>query len=142
LKRRDQAKAAFLKTLEISPSHAEAHNNLGALLQEQGDLAQAAAHFRKAIEIQPGLRLARFHLGRIYANQRRYAEAIAQFERAAGVDDEATPGYLYALGATLARAGDADGARSTLTAAREKAVARGQGSLAAAIGRDLERLRR
>ena len=137
-----EAEAAFQKALSLDPGYAEAHNNLGALLQEQGDLAGAEYHFQKAIEFQPGLRLARFHLGRIYATQRKFALAIEQFERAASVDDEATPAYLYALGATQARAGKAAIARSTLAAARQKALARRQSSLAASIGRDLEKLRR
>jgi tetratricopeptide (TPR) repeat protein len=140
--RRADARAAFEKALAINDGHAPAHNNLGAMLQEQGQLAEAAAHFRRAVELDPGLRLARFHLGRIYANQRRFREAIDEFERAAAVDDEATPAYLYALGATKARAGDAAGARATLTRAREKALARAQTALAGAIERDLGALNR
>ncbi|MGE5647675.1 MAG: tetratricopeptide repeat protein [Acidobacteriota bacterium] len=139
--RRAEAQAAFAKTLSINPGYADAHNNLGALLQEQGRLQEAAAHFRKAVDLQPGLRLARFHLGRIYANQRRYREAIEQFEQAAAVDDEATPRYLYALGATRARAGDKSGAAATLAEARRKALAWGQTELARSIGSDLDRLR-
>jgi tetratricopeptide (TPR) repeat protein len=140
--RRGEAKTAFLHALSLDPNHAEAHNNLGALLEEQGQLAEAAQHFRKAIELQPGLRLARFHLGRILANQRRYSQAIEQFQHAVEVDDESTPAYLYALGATQARAGDFPVARSTLSAARDKAAARGQSALVASIERDLAKLKR
>jgi tetratricopeptide (TPR) repeat protein len=140
--RRAEAEAAFRKTLSINPGHAEAHNNLGALLEEQGRLADAARHFRKAIELQPGLRLARFHLGRIYANQRQYALAIEQFQRVVEVEDEATPAYLYALGATQARAGDTAQAVSALAAARDQALARGQTALATSIDRDLAKLKR
>ena len=140
--RRAEGQAAFLHALAINPNHAQAHNNLGALLAEQGKLAEAAAEFEKAIAIDPNLRLARFHLGRIYANQRRWPQAIEQFQRAVEVDDEATPTYLYALGATEARAGQAAAARATLSGAHAKAVARGQSALAASIERDLEKLRR
>ena len=63
--------------------------------------------FAKRSKSSPLSRLARFHLGRIYANQRRFPEAIEQFHRAVeGADDESRPAYLYALGATQARAGD------------------------------------
>jgi tetratricopeptide (TPR) repeat protein len=141
LGRRAEAQAAFAKTVAINPGYADAHNNLGALLQEQGRLNEAAQHFRKAIDLQPGLRLARFHLGRIYANQRRFPQAIEQFERAVAVDDEATPMYMYALGATRARAGDKSGAVATLAEARRKALAWGQAALAGSIERDLDRLR-
>jgi MFS family permease/tetratricopeptide (TPR) repeat protein len=138
--RRDEAREAFVKALEINPNHAEARNNLGMILQEQGRLPEAAREFQKAIDARPDLRLARFHLGRIYANQQRWPEAIAQLQRAAEGDEEATPTYLYALGATQARAGQREAARVSLTAAKAKAVARGQSGLADAIGRDLRRL--
>jgi len=138
--RRREAQAAFEKALAINPGYAEAHNNFGALLEEQGRLADAARHFERAVELQPDLRLARFHLGRIYANQRKFPQAIAQFERAVTVDDEATPTYLYALGATQARSGHTTAALSTLAIARQKAFARGQASLTASIDRDLARL--
>jgi tetratricopeptide (TPR) repeat protein len=141
-KRLAEARAALEKALAINPAYAEAHNNLGVLLQEQGRLDLAARHFEQAIQLQPGLRIARFHLGRIFANQQRFAQAIEQFERAVEVDDEATPTYLYALGATQARAGDAARAASTLATARQKALSRGQLSLAQSIERDLARLKR
>ena len=142
-KRRGEARAAFEKSLAINPGYADAHNNLGTLLEEEGKLAGAAEHFRKAIELQPSFRLARFHLGRIYANQRRYPEAIEQFKRAVeGPEDESRPAYLYALGATQARAGDTPSAAATLAMARERAVALGQAALAESIDRDIERLRR
>jgi tetratricopeptide (TPR) repeat protein len=138
--RRDEAREAFAKALEINPNHAEARNNLGMILQEQGRLAEAAREFEKAIDARPDLRLARFHLGRIYANQQRWPDAIAQLQRASEGDEEATPTYLYALGATQARAGQRDAARASLAAARAKAVARGQSGLVGAIDKDLASL--
>jgi len=140
--RRVEAQAAFVRALAINPNHAGAHNNLGTLFEEQGKLGQAAKEFEKAISADPGMRLARFHLGRIYANQRRWTQAIQQFQRAVEVDDEATPTYLYALGATEARAGQPAAALATLSGAYAKATARGQSTLAASIERDIEKLRR
>ena len=142
-KRRDEARAAFARALAINPGYAEAHNNLGTMLEEEGKLESAAEHFRRAIEVQPSFALARFHLGRIYANQRRYSEAIEQFKRAVeAAEDESKPTYLYALGATQARAGDASSAAANLATARERALGLGQTALAASINRDLERLKR
>jgi tetratricopeptide (TPR) repeat protein len=142
-KRRREARAAFEQALAINPGYAEAHNNLGTLLEEDGKLASAAGHFRQAIEAQPSFQLARFHLGRIYASQRQYSKAIEQFQRAvSGTDDGSKPAYLYALGATQARAGDSSSAEATLASAREKALAMGQTALAASIDRDLTRLKR
>ncbi len=140
--RHAEAEAAFRKALSINPRYADAENNMGVLLQEEGKLEQAKSHFEKAVALQPSLRLAHFHLGRILANQQRFPQAIEQLRQAAAVDDDATPTYLYALGATQARAGDAAQASSTLNSAREKALARGQASLASSIEHDLGRLRR
>jgi tetratricopeptide (TPR) repeat protein len=140
--RRAEARAAFAGALAINPNSADAHNNMGELLQEQGHLDEAANEFERAVTLQPGLRLAHFHLGRIYANQRRWSSAIEHLRKAADGDDEATPTYLYALGATQARAGDSSGAADVLAAARDKALARGQSELAASITRDLGKLRR
>jgi tetratricopeptide (TPR) repeat protein len=102
----------------------------------------AAQHFLAAVELEPGQHLARFHLGRIYANRGRYAEAVAQFERAAEAGGDAASTYLYALGATQARAGNVRAAVKTLGAAREKAVSAGQMTLASTIERDLAKLKR
>lgn len=141
-KRRNDAQRAFEETLKINEGHAGAHTNLGAILQEKGQLDDAARHFQRAVELQPDQHLARFHLGRIYTKQGRYAQAMEQFERAAGTNDEAAPTYLYALGATQARAGKLGAAVETLSAARDKAVSKGQSELASSIGRELAKLRR
>jgi tetratricopeptide (TPR) repeat protein len=135
-----EAKRAFQLALNADPNYAGAHNNLGAILQQEGKLREAQRHFERAVELDPQLRLARFHLGRLYANQRRYPDAITQFREIVVVDDDSTPAYLYALGATYARSGDAAQARATLAQALDKANKRGQSGLATSIGRDLSRL--
>lgn len=136
-----EARAAYEKALKIQPGYAVAHNNLGALLQEQGRIDEAAAHFAKALAADPSQRLARFHLGRIEANRGRWREAIRQFEEIVREDDEATPTYLYALGAAYARTGQMAESRKALEDARQRAAARGQAGLVAAIERDLGRLK-
>jgi len=138
--RRAEAQSAFEKAIAADPGHAEAHHNLGAVLQESGQLAAAQRQFEKAVAIRPDYRLAYFQLGRLYANQRRYPQAIAAFERAAAAEDDATATYLYALGATYARAGRSADARSTLLRARDFAARRGQTALAESIERDLGKL--
>ena len=136
-----KARQAFERVIRIDPGNADAHHNLGALLQESGKLAEAAREFQRAIEINPSAANSYFQLGRIEANQKRYAEAIAHLEKAASGDEEATPTYLYALGATQARAGDSTRARASLMAARDRAAQRGQADLANTINQDLARLR-
>ena len=43
----------FRRTLELSPDHVDAHNNLGALLAQQGSLQEAAAHLEAALRLRP-----------------------------------------------------------------------------------------
>jgi superkiller protein 3 len=139
--RRAEAQAAFEKAIAADPGYAEAHHNLGAVFQETGRLAAAQRAFEKAVAIRPDYRLAHFQLGRLYANQHRYPAAIAAFERACTGEDEATGTYLYALGATYARAGRRADAVSTLERALDFSTRRGQPALAQSIERDLVKLR-
>lgn len=138
--RKREAQQAFQRALEIDPGKAEAHVNLGSVLQEQGRLREATQEFTKAIELRPDNRLARFNLGRILANEGRYDQALDQFSRIITPDDDSTPTYLYAMGATYARAGRVRDAVTTLDRAGSKARERGQTAVAASIERDLARL--
>lgn len=137
----DQAREAFAATIAIDPANAEALDSLGAVIERNGAWDRAAALYRQAIAAKPTLYLAHYHLGRILANQRRYAEAIAAFEHAVEGNDAQTPGFLYALGATHARAGSTAKAVEVLRLAGQRAARWEQTNLAAAIERDLATLR-
>jgi tetratricopeptide (TPR) repeat protein len=132
-----EAEQAFRRAIAINPYYAEARNNLGAIYQQRGRLDDAAREFRRAIADQPSYPLARFQLGRILVNQNNYTEAIEQFQKALEPAGEKTPTYLYALGATYARAGNRQEALRYLRQARNAASAHGQTQLVASIERDL-----
>jgi tetratricopeptide (TPR) repeat protein len=138
--KRQEAEQAFRHALEINPYYADAHNNLGGLLEMQRRLDSALQEFEKAIAERPNYRLAHFHLGRVLVNQGKYDEAIQHFLKTLAPEDESTPTYLYALGATYARAGDRASALLYIRKAREKAAARGQTRLLASIDQDLRTL--
>ena len=140
LRKFPEAEKAFRQAIEINPYNAEAHNNLGALLEMQGKLDDALAEFEKAARDRPDYRLAHFEIGRILANEEEYPEAIREFLKTLEPEDEATPRYLYALGATYGRAGDFGNALHYLREARDRASTRGQSGLLASINRDLEAL--
>ena len=131
---------AFQAAVDFDPSHAEALDSLGAVIEITGAWDRAARLYRRALAAKPGLRLAHYHLGRILANQRRFQEAIEEFEKAIDPMDEHTPGYLYALGATHARAGARVKAVEILRRARDEAIRAQQAPLAASIDRDLAKL--
>jgi len=46
---KDKAKQILKQALRICPNHADAHNNLASLLEEQGKYPQAIAHYRQAL---------------------------------------------------------------------------------------------
>jgi Flp pilus assembly protein TadD len=138
--RYEEAEKAFRKALEINPSHAEAHNNLGVLLEQRGLLADAEVEFQRAVEQEPGYRLAHFHLGRLLVNRRDFSAGIQHLLKTIAPEDDSTPGYLYALGAAYARAGDREKAIQYLREGRAKAQTRGQHQLVERIESDLKTL--
>lgn len=136
--RHGEAAEAFRRALEINPFYAEAHNNHGFLLMNEGRLEEAVRHFQAALENKSGFRLAHFHLGRILLHQGKTGEAIDQFLRTLAPEDDSTPGYMYALGAAYARAGNRQNALRYIREARQRASAFGQKELLASIERDLK----
>jgi len=98
------ATAQYERAISLKPDFAEAHNNLGAILNSQGKLDDAVAHYRRALVARPGYADAHANLGLALAEQSRIAEAIAHFQRALALD----PGHVNAhnnLGLALAAQG-------------------------------------
>jgi tetratricopeptide (TPR) repeat protein len=137
-----EAENAFQQALQINPDYVEAHNNLGSIYEQQGRLKEAFQQFAQAVDSRPADRVAHFHMGRILANEARYDEAIQHLLKTLGPEDEDTPRYVYALGATYGRAGNVGDALKYIRTARELAAARGQAQLVASIDRDLRALER
>jgi tetratricopeptide (TPR) repeat protein len=100
-----EARAHFLRALELNPDYAEAHFNLGLLLRrEPGGAAAAAAQFGRATELTPRYPEAHYYLANSLGDLGRTAEAIGQYEQAL----RWRPNYPEAelnLGTTLAGAG-------------------------------------
>ena len=135
-----EAIKAFQRSLQLNPYHAESHHNYAVLIEGEGRLDEAATHYRQAIENKPDHRMAHFHLGRILVHQEKLTEAIVQFQQTITPEDADTPRFMYALGATYARAGEKQKAIQYLRAALQKAKAMGQTQLATSIERDLRSL--
>ncbi len=135
-----EAAQAFRQCLQLNPYYAEAHHNYAVMIEGEGKLDEAASHYRKAIENKPGYRSAHFHLGRILFNQNKTTEAIEQFLQTLTPEDEETPRYTYALGATYIRSGDRQKGIQYLREALKKASAMNQTNLANSIERDLKTL--
>ncbi len=134
------AAQAFYRSLQINQFNAEAHHNYAAMIEREGRLDEAAEHYRRALANKPDHRLAHFHLGRILVNQGKLTEAIGHFHQTLNVEDEQTPSFTYALGATYVRAGEKEKGVQYLNEALKRARALGQTQLASSIERDLRKL--
>jgi tetratricopeptide (TPR) repeat protein len=137
----EPAAEAYRKALELNPQHAQARNNLGQVLERQGHVAEAAAEYRLAIESQPTLRIARFNLGRMLIAQGANEAAVAELSQLAEPRDGQAPRYLFALSTAYVRMGQIEDGVKWATEARDLALKFGDTALAAAIERDLAKIR-
>jgi tetratricopeptide (TPR) repeat protein len=137
----DEAAGAYREALALNPLHAQAHNNLGQIYERQRKLDEAAAEYGRAVESQPTLRVARFNLGRMLIALGRPAEAVRQLEALTEPRDAEAPRYLFALATAHVRAGRREEGVKWATDARDLALKHGDTALAAAIDKDLARIR-
>jgi tetratricopeptide (TPR) repeat protein len=77
-----EATAAYQKILALRPDIAEAHNDLGILLAQQGKFEQAVASFEKAVALKPDLLAAHNNLGLVLRDLGRLDQAAARFRQA------------------------------------------------------------
>jgi tetratricopeptide (TPR) repeat protein len=137
----EDAADAYRKAIAVNPRHACAHNNLGQILERQQKIDAAAAAYRQAVDAQPTFRLARFNLGRMLIALSRPADAIVELEKLTEPRDADAPRYLFALATAHVRAGHREEGIKWATDAKQLAATHGQAELAAAIERELARLR-
>jgi tetratricopeptide (TPR) repeat protein len=74
--------AAYHQVLEIQPTHAAAHINLGTLYYNRQDFILAEKHYRQAIDADPRYSLAYFDLGNVLDETGRVHEAIQTYKTA------------------------------------------------------------
>jgi tetratricopeptide (TPR) repeat protein len=90
---------AALKYGLVSGWDAQAHNALGVILGERGDLPAAAVEFQAAVRAQPEMVEAQRNLGQTLAAQGRIREAVARLSDAltATGDDPGLRQLLYSI---------------------------------------------
>lgn len=83
LRRYDLALECQNKALSINPTHANAYNNLGILLNEAFNKnSEALIAFDRALEINPNFADAYFNKGNVLKSQNLFDEAISSYRRA------------------------------------------------------------
>jgi tetratricopeptide (TPR) repeat protein len=137
----EPAADAYRTAIAVNPRHAGAHNNLGQILERERQIEAAAAAYRQAVDAQPTFRVARFNLGRMLIALARPGEAVLELEKLTEPRDAEAPRYLFALATAHVRAGHRDEGVKWATEAKALALTHGQLELAAAIERDLARLK-
>jgi len=83
-----EARDAYRRALELDPHHADAHVNLGRLMQESGDAKQAVSHYTLALETDPRHALAWYNLGIALEDLKRRSDAIKAYESATLADPD------------------------------------------------------
>ncbi|MDA9261302.1 tetratricopeptide repeat protein [Planktomarina temperata] len=83
---------AYNKALAIKPDYAEAYNNIGNALKEQGKLEEAIEAYNKALAIKPGYAEAYYNMGNALKDQGNLEEAIDAYNNALAIK----PDYVKA----------------------------------------------
>jgi tetratricopeptide (TPR) repeat protein len=84
----DAAIAAYRRALSGRPDFAEAHNNLGRLLHDRGQLTAAEGHYRLALCSGRYRSLYWFNLGVVLEDLGRTGEAMDAYERSLAIEPD------------------------------------------------------
>ena len=82
-----RAMDAYAKALELNPKNADAHVNLGRLLQLNGDIKRAKRYYERALELVPNHQLALYNLGTVFDELNEFDAAAEYYRRAPAVPD-------------------------------------------------------
>ena len=102
-------KAAKAK-VDKNPKDAEALNDYGFALRQNGQTDEAAKFLKQAIEIKPAMGEAHANLSVVYFDQGKFQDAVAEGQKAVKANaDQAI--FRVVLGNALAKTGDLKGAQ-------------------------------
>ena len=104
--------------LAANPDSWLAHNNLGSVLFDQGQVDKAMVHFQRAVEIEPDYSTAHYNLGGALHQKGQTEEAITHFRKALEIQPKYAMAH-YNLGEILRQSGQTDEAIAHFRAALE-----------------------
>lgn len=107
------AEMCYRQALELEPSLAAAHTNLGNLLHRRGDIDQARACYKRALELEPDQAEARFNLANLLDECGDTEMAVAELRHLCSRNPEFADAH-YNLGLMLWRLGGVAQARNHL----------------------------
>ena len=77
-----RAESCLRQAIQTAPEFAEAHANLGLLLDRQGSSADAETYYRQSIQLNPSLSESHLNLGVLLAKYKRFNEAESAYRQA------------------------------------------------------------
>ena len=86
---------AYRMILVAKPDYVEVHNNLGCVLEKQGNPTDAAACFERALALKPDYAPAHTNLGIVLMDQNKLDKAAACFERALALKPDFAESHNY-----------------------------------------------
>ncbi len=102
-----EARAIFLRVLELRPDLPDAHYGLATVCYHQGDVLGAAHHFKEVTRHDPLRAGAFINLGALYNHLGREDDAVIALRRGIQLDPHRSEGY-YNLGLVYRRVGQLD----------------------------------
>jgi protein O-mannosyl-transferase len=100
----------FQHTLRVNPDSALAHNNLGAVLEQQGKWLEAADHYGEVIRVAPENPAGRYNYGRLLARLGRNDLAKEQLQKVVSLTPHVADAQ-YSLGLVLLRLNEIEPAK-------------------------------
>ena len=82
-----KAMDAYARAIELDAGNADAHVNLGRLLQLSGDIKLAKRHYERALDLVPNHQLAFYNLGTVFDELNELNTAADYYLRAPAVPD-------------------------------------------------------
>jgi Flp pilus assembly protein TadD len=90
-----EARAEYLKAIEIEPNRFQAHNNLANLLAAVGSREEAFREYQEALRLNPDSALAHMNFATLLSETGHFDEAMAEYTKAAQLaPEDARPYYL------------------------------------------------